>query len=93
MPSRLSILALFYRAMADEPLFSSGKERSVQLPGAMSAWQVHLEEPERGSDGLNTFDCENNLLRRGRTIWLRALFVFPPRPESCVDYVVTGGST
>jgi hypothetical protein len=61
--------------------------------GAMSAWQVDLEEPERGSDGHNTFDCENNLLRRGRTIWLGALFVFRPRPESGVDYVVTGGST
>jgi hypothetical protein len=52
MPRRLSILGLFYRAMADEPLFSSGKERSVQLPWGMRAWQVDLEQPEFGR--LNT---------------------------------------
>jgi hypothetical protein len=84
MPRRLSILGLFYRAMADELLFSSGKERPVQLPWGMSAWQVDLEQPEFGR--AQHFDSENNLLRRGRTIWLRTLFVFRPRVEPCVDY-------
>jgi hypothetical protein len=51
MARRLSILALFYRAMADEP-FSSGKEKSVQLPWCIRYLPIDLDgKPEARLSG------------------------------------------